>query len=120
MYFIQEDFMILFIIYVVLSSAGLILFKLGSSNLSVQLQNQLFSVNISLTTILGLVCYLISFVLWMVIIGKSDISYIVPLGVACTNIAILLGSYFILNETISLNSVIGAGIIIVGIIIMNL
>ncbi|WP_086350441.1 hypothetical protein [Candidatus Enterococcus clewellii] len=111
--------MLLFIIYVVLSSSGLILFKLGSSSLTLQVQNSIFSMNVSLTTILGMLCYMISFILWMVIIGKSEVSYIVPLGVACTNIAILLGSYFILNETITTNVIIGAVLIIAGVILIS-
>ena len=72
--------MVLFIIYVFLSSAGLVLFKLGSSSLNIQLQQTIFSMNISLISLLGLFCYLISFILWMLIISRSDVSYIVPLG----------------------------------------
>ena len=98
--------MVLFIIYVFLSSAGLVLFKLGSSSLNIQLQQTIFSMNISLISLLGLFCYLISFILWMLIISRSDVSYIVPLGVACTNI--------------TTNALIGAVVIIVGIVIMNL
>ena len=109
--------MVLFIIYVFLSSAGLVLFKLGSSSLNIQLQQTIFSMNISL---ISLFCYLISFILWMLIISRSDVSYIVPLGVACTNIAILIASNLILKETITTNALIGAVVIIVGIVIMNL
>ena len=87
-----------FIIYVFLSSAGLVLFKLGSSSLNIQLQQTIFSMNISLISLLGLFCYLISFILWMLIISRSDVSYIVPLGVACTNIAILIASNLILKR----------------------
>lgn len=112
--------MLLFVIYVLLSSAGLVLFKLGSSNLAIQLKDSFFSMNVSIISIAGLMCYLISFLLWMLIISKSDVSYIVPLGVACTNIAILVASHFILHETISTNSLVGAAVIIVGIVIMNL
>ena len=112
--------MVLFIIYVFLSSAGLVLFKLGSSSLNIQLQQTIFSMNISLISVLGLFCYLISFILWMLIISRSDVSYIVPLGVACTNIAILIASNLILKETITTNALIGAVVIIVGIVIMNL
>ena len=97
-----------FIIYVFLSSAGLVLFKLGSSSLNIQLQQTIFSMNISLISLLGLFCYLISFILWMLIISRSDVSYIVPLGVACTNIAILIASNLILKETITTNALIGA------------
>ena len=67
--------MVLFIIYVFLSSAGLVLFKLGSSSLNIQLQQTIFSMNISLISLLGLFCYLISFILWMLIISFLHCSF---------------------------------------------
>lgn len=112
--------MLLFILYVVLSTSGLILVKLGGQATSFQITNAIFSFSMSFTMILGFLCYMISFVLWMVIVSKSEVSYIVPLGVACTNIAVLLGSKLILQEHVSLGTVIGTAIIIVGIVIIQL
>lgn len=112
--------MILFTAYVLLSSLGLILFKLGSQSLNILYENSVFSFSASTTMFAGIFCYLTSFFLWMVVVNKSELSYIYPLSIACINIAILLGSYFILNEPITLKSLIGAAIIIVGIIIMKL
>ncbi|WP_226799502.1 hypothetical protein [Carnobacterium mobile] len=112
--------MLIFIIYVVLSTSGLILFKLGSSNLSIGITKTLFSMHIPFLSLLGLLCYLFSFLLWMYIISKSEISFIVPLGVAITNLAILAGSYYILDETISVTTIIGTILIISGVIVMNI
>ncbi len=57
----------------------------------------------------------------MLIISRSDVSYIVPLGVACTNIAIFncFKSYSKKRQS-QQNALIGAVVIIVGIVIMNL
>lgn len=112
--------MLLFIIYVILSSSGLILFKLGSAGISIGLTKSLFSFQLPLLSLIGLLCYLVSFLLWMFIIAKSEVSFIVPLGVALTNLAVLLGSYFILNETVSINTVIGAALIIIGVVVLNI
>lgn len=112
--------MILFIIYVVLSSAGLLLVKMGSADNLIRIQNSIFSFNMSLTSMLGMLCYLISFLLWMVIVSKSQISYIVPLGVAFTNLAILLGSVVFLHETLTIKIVIGAALIVLGVFVMQL
>ncbi|MFK4567198.1 hypothetical protein [Enterococcus sp. UD-01] len=112
--------MLLFLLYVVLSTSGLILVKLGSQATAIHFTNAVFSFSMSLTSIIGFVCYLFSFVLWMVIVSKSEVSYIVPLGVACTNIAVLLGSKLILQEQVSLGTVIGTGVIILGIVIIQL
>lgn len=73
-----------------------------------------------LLSLVGLVCYLISFVLWMYIISKSEVSFVVPLGVALTNLAVLFSSYFILKEDISVTTIIGALIVLVGVIVINI
>lgn len=112
--------MILFLIYVVLSSLGLILFKLGSKDLTLLLQNGFFSLSMSWIVIVGILCYLASFLLWLVIVSKSELSYIYPLSIACINIAILVGSYFLLNETLGTREIIGTVVILVGIAIMKL
>ncbi|MGC6768411.1 hypothetical protein [Enterococcus sp. LJL51] len=112
--------MILFFIYVVLSSLGLILFKLGSKDLNVVFQQQLFSFSMSWIVLAGIFCYLASFLLWLVIVNKSELSYIYPLSIACINIAILVGSHFILNEAIGIKELVGTGVIIIGIILMKI
>lgn len=112
--------MVLFIIYVILSTSGLILFKLGSSSLSIGLSKSIFSMNLPFLSLMGLLCYLCSFLLWMYLISKSDISFIVPLGVAVTNIAVLIGSYVILKESISSTAIVGTILIIIGVIVMNI
>lgn len=112
--------MFLFIIYVILSTSGLILFKIGSQGLHLSLSKALFSANIPLMALLGLFCYLCSFLLWMYIISKTDVSFIVPLGVAVTNILILLSSVYILKENVTTQGIIGAVVIIIGVVIMSL
>lgn len=109
----------LFILYVILSSLGIILFKLGSSDIYFKLAANSISLKLSFVSILGLICYIVSFLLWMAIISKSDVHIIVPIGLGMTNIAILLGSYFVLGEQINMYSVIGACLIIFGTIIIN-
>lgn len=112
--------MFIFILYVILSTSGLVLFKLGSSSLTMSIQKSIFSMQLPLLSLLGLVCYLISFVLWMYIISKSDISFVVPLGVALTNLAVLFSSYYFLKEEISVTTIIGALIIVLGVVVINL
>ncbi len=111
--------MILFVLYVILSTSGLLLVKLGSAANAIKLDQSLFSFSMSITSMIGFLCYMSSFVLWMVIISKSEVSYIVPLGVAFTNIAILVGSRYILHEQINLGTIIGTLIIIFGVIVIQ-
>lgn len=111
--------MVLFIIYVILSSSGIILFKLGSSDLSIKVINNQLNMNFPGLSLLGLFCYLLSFILWMIIISKSDVSFIVPLGLGLTNVLILVGSSVILKEEISLYGIIGIVLILAGTLLIN-
>lgn len=111
--------MILFLIYVVLSSSGIILFKLGSSDLSIKIINNQLNMNFPGLSILGLLCYLGSFVLWMIILSKSDVSFIVPLGLGITNVLILVGSSVVLKEEISLYGIVGIVLILAGTLLIN-
>lgn len=112
--------MFIFVIYVILSSMGIILFKLGANQASVSLIKGIFNFQMSYISIIGLLCYLLSFVLWMYIIANKNVSYIVPLGLGLTNVMILIGSHFILGETISGVNIVGAGIILIGVIILSM
>lgn len=112
--------MLLFIIYVILTSAGLILFKLGSENLAIGIKNASLFFNLSFTSLIGLLCYLASFILWMYILSKNEVSFILPLGVAVTNVVILLASHFILGEQVSTNAILGIALIIIGVVVMKL
>lgn len=109
----------MFVAYVVLSSMGIILFKLGSNAPFINILNKSLEINVSFVSLVGLLCYLGSFVLWMMIISRSDVHIVVPLGLGLTNIFILFGSHYILGESLSIQSIIGAALVILGIIIMN-
>lgn len=111
--------MLIFTMYVILSSLGIILFKLGSNAPFINILNKSLEINVSFVSLIGLFCYLGSFVLWMMILSKSEVHIVVPLGLGLTNILILFGSYFILGESLSVQSIIGAVLVILGIIIMN-
>ncbi|MDT2781817.1 hypothetical protein P7H41_07635 [Vagococcus fluvialis] len=111
--------MLLFLVYVILSSSGIILFKLGSADLSIKMMSNQLNMNFPMMSILGLLCYLISFILWMIIISKSDVSYIVPLGLGITNVLILVGSMVVLKESINLYGIIGIVMILGGTLLIN-
>lgn len=114
--------MILFIVYVILSTAGLILFKLGGTTgaQSATYINSVLSVSISIKSVLGIICYGVSFILWLLIVQKSDLSYIYPLSVAVINVLILTGSYFFLEESITIWKMVGIVLIVTGIFVMNI
>lgn len=111
---------LLFLLYIILSAGGLILFKLGSKNAMFCLQSSGFTISLSWTILLGIICYGLSFLLWLGIVSALDLSYAMPLSVGLVNVLVLIGSALVLNETISIMQWIGVFVIILGLFIMNM
>ncbi len=110
---------IMFTCYVLLASSGLILFKLGSTNNNLTLNIFGLSINYSIKMILGLLCYGFSFILWMLIVGKMNLTIAMPLSVAIVNTLVVVGSCLVLKEKITPMQEIGIFIVIFGVCIMT-
>lgn len=108
---------LLFALYVILASSGLVLFKLGTTDTNTGIL--LFGINITLKMFLGIICYGCSFLLWMYIVSKLNLTIAMPLSVAIVNTLVVLESCLILKEKITLTQGIGIFIIIIGVIVMT-
>ena len=108
---------LLSIIYIIFTTSGITFMKLGGDSLKINF-SQGFSFSMSWKTFIGFALYLISFLLWQRLIVKYDLSTIVPLVTGIVQIVVLLIGYILLHEQISSLSIIGALIIIVGIVFM--
>lgn len=111
---------ILFIFYVILSSSGLILFKLGTINPNINLNIFGMELIFSLKSLIGVFCYGFSFLLWLVIVSRMNLTIAMPLSVAIVNTLVLVGSYIFLNEKITLIQGIGIFIIILGVSLIGI
>ena len=111
---------IMFTCYVLLASSGLILFKLGSINNNLTLNVFGLSINYSVKMILGLLCYGFSFILWMLIVSKMNLTIAMPLSVALVNTLVLVESCMFLKEKITLLQGIGIFIIIFGVSLISI
>lgn len=109
----------LFIFYVLLASSGLILFKLGSASTNLLITLFGLKVNYSIKMILGLLCYACSFILWMIIVSKSNLTIAMPLSVAIVNTLVIVESCLLLKEKITITQGIGIVIVILGVFIMT-
>lgn len=110
---------IMFVCYVLLASSGLVLFKMGSTNTNLTLNLLGVTVNYSLKMILGLFCYGFSFILWMLIVSKMNLTIAMPLSVAIVNTLIVIESCLLLKEKISITQGIGIFVIIIGVCVMT-
>lgn len=112
---------VLIIIYLILTVSGLILYKKGAnSNFIFEIKNNALNIKLSLISIIGLGCYLMSFLMYMLILPKFDLTFIYPLMTAISYIGIYILSIFILNESVTTLGIIGSLIIMIGIFIANI
>ena len=110
---------ILVAIYIILTISGLILIKKGGNPGTVNVNNGEIHLGMNLISLVGFICYICSFLLYTRIVVMFDLSYITPICTGITQVLILVASYFAFQEQISKQGIIGAALVIIGIIIMN-
>lgn len=107
---------LLFIIYVIASSSGLVLFKLGTTGTGLNI----LGFTITLKMLIGIFCYGFSFLLWLYIVSRVNLTIAMPLSVALVNTLVVVESCVFLKEKITLQQGIGIFIIIFGVMIMTM
>ncbi|MDR0936279.1 MAG: hypothetical protein LBM98_06330 [Oscillospiraceae bacterium] len=110
---------LLLIIYLFCTQAGVILIKLGSENTDLGLRQGAIFMSFSWQTLLGLALYVASFLLFVHIVGKYNLSYIIPLLGGVGYIITLVLSVAILRENVSVTQILGIFVVIIGIVLMN-
>ncbi|MBR3249133.1 MAG: hypothetical protein IKF97_05945 [Clostridia bacterium] len=106
-------------IYLALTMSGLILMKLGGNTGSFAMENGNINFGISPISLIGFICYIGSFFVYTRMVVMFDLSYITPLCTGIVQILTLIASKVVFKENISIQGIIGASIIILGLIIMN-
>ena len=107
-------------LYVIATSLALVVLKLGSkSGAPAQFTDGKLHVNITPYTIAGILLYGISFLIYMYLISKFDLGYIIPLTTALVYIIIFTASFFIFKESFTMIKIAGIGLIILGLVLLN-
>jgi len=112
---------ILFVaLYLLFSCFGMVLIKYGSANNSFDIAEKVVNLKLGFYTIVGLVLYLMSFVMWVIVLQKFKLSYISPLVSGISYALIIVLSLLVLHEKISGFQWAGIVIIFIGVILMNI
>ncbi len=106
-------------VYVILTLSGLFLMKKGGNSGTVQLNEGNIAFSINWISAIGFICYICSFLLFTRIVIMYDLSYIMPIVTGIVQVLTLVGAALVFKEKMSTQGILGAAIIIVGIIIMN-
>lgn len=108
------------IIYMICTVLGLILYKYGTTkDFGINFVNGNLSLKINIISIIGLVLYLVSFILYIVILPKYDLTILLPIVSTVTGILIFVSSIVFLGEPSSTIKWIGYIIMTIGVIIIN-
>ena len=108
---------LLTIIYIIFTTCGITFMKLGGDSLKLGLKDG-FSFSMGWKTFVGFACYLVSFLLWQKLLVKYDLSVMVPIVTGIVQIVILIIGYTVFKESFNIVSLIGALLIIIGIVVM--
>ena len=110
---------LLTLIYLVCTTGGLAYMKAGGDSLKLSF-NDGFTFKIGLLTFIGFALYLVSFLLWQRMLIKYDLSVMVPIVTGMVQVIVLLMGLFLFHESVSIVSLVGAVIVITGIIVMGI
>ncbi|MDN4492523.1 SMR family transporter [Ureibacillus aquaedulcis] len=116
--------LITILLSVLLGSLGQVILKIGANKLGTlslawnSLFYDIFRIVKIPEIIIGLVLFGSSFLLWIKVLTKSDLSYAYPM-VSLGYINVIVISYFLFNEQFTLMKVIGVSLIILGVIVLN-
>jgi multidrug transporter EmrE-like cation transporter len=110
------------LIYLVTSVSGILLFKLGNNRvgMAISLQGGSLQLQVSYISMLGLLCYVVSFVLFMALLTKHNLTYLLPILTGCLHVLVFLGAVFILKEKVSVTAVAGSLLVLTGVLMIGL
>lgn len=112
---------IILALYVVATSLGLIFIKLGTGEgLPIKLVGGKPVLNLNFYALAGIFLYGASFILYMYLISKNDLGFIIPLTTALVYIVIFIASYVIFHEVFTVVKVLGIALIVSGLVLLNL
>jgi len=110
---------LLMIFYVFLSVSGLILYKLGSNSSQIEvIAKEILSLKISFISIIGIFCYISSFIFFLILLSRNALSFLLPVITAIIYILVLIASVIILKEKVTLISLLGSLLIIIGVMLI--
>ena len=114
----------LILVSVLLSVAAQILLKQGMSSGSVQealssgLTDSLLEIATNYSVIVGLISYVASAGLWLIVLSKVDVSKAYPF-VGLGFIGTMMFAYWFLNEPLTLTKVVGTLLILLGVLFVS-
>ena len=111
----------LIVLYVIFAVGGSTLIKYGGLDKAATLLSiPLVNVSMSLVSFFGVICYGLSFILYILLLNKFDLSFISPLTIGIVYVLLMLTAVVVFNEQFTLLKTVGCVLILVGVLIIAL
>lgn len=103
------------------TSSALIVLKLSAkAGAPLSMVEGKWHVNINWSTASGVALYGLSFLIYVYLISKYDLGYIIPLTTALVYVLIFTASYFVFKEVFTPLKILGIVLILSGLVFLNL
>lgn len=108
-------------LYTLFTCLGLVLFKLGaSSEFPITFSEGKLNFNPNGAILIGVASYGLSFVLYLYLISKYDLGYIMPILAGLVYVIVFIASALIFKEAFSTIKIVGITLIISGLFLLNI
>lgn len=106
-------------LYVIFAVLGSTLVKLGGVGRGAgSWLMPIINISISLQTLLGIVLYGLSFVLYIILLNKFDLSFISPLTIGIVYILLMITAVVVFGESFTIIKIIGCSLILAGVLMI--
>ena len=106
---------LLFVVQAVISAAGVLILRANLEGFT--FRNSLTNVRELGPILLGVLLYGLSFLMWLAILSKTEVSIAYPITIGLTLVFTLIGARIFLNETLTIQAVIGITLITIGVLV---
>lgn len=106
--------------YVIFTSAGLVGIKLGTApdQNTIQLSERL-AIPFNWPILIGVLLYGLSFLLYIYLISKFNLGYIIPLTTALVYIVVFIASFLLFKESFTALKVVAIALIVCGVVLLS-
>lgn len=108
------------VFYFLFTLSGLTLMKFDKLGMNLSVGKTGFSLNIGLAFIIGAFAYIVSFFIYITLVRKYDLSYLLPFVNGIVILSSTLLGVFLFKEVISSIKIIGIVLIVMGLVLINI
>jgi multidrug transporter EmrE-like cation transporter len=106
---------LLFFVQAAISAAGVLILRANLDGFT--FRSSVTNVREFGPILLGILLYGLSFLMWLAILSRTNVSIAYPITIGLTLVFTLLGARIFLNETLSIQAAIGVALISIGVLI---